>query len=100
MLLQVNGDGPNDARIPFSSKIVMISFGYRGALQEGQGQALVTHWVGAGGQSQMALKHQIGQESLEVPFLEPQGNPNPRGWSHSLIPSRAQGSHTFPEGRE
>lgn len=48
-------------------KIVMISFGYRGALREGQGQALVTHWVGEGEQRPLALKHQMGQASLEVP---------------------------------
>lgn len=44
----------------------MISFGHCGALQEGQGQALVTYWVGEGRQRQLALKHRVGQESLVV----------------------------------
>lgn len=59
--------------------MVMIFFGDRGALQEGQGQALVTHWVGEGEQRQLALKHLMGQESLEIPSLGVPERPNPQG---------------------
>lgn len=70
----------------------MISFGSEVKLfEKGRGRHVVIHWVGEGGQRPLALKHQMGQASLE--FLLQKSN---AGLAQSPAEPRV---HTFPEGR-